>query len=143
VYDDVDIFTIKGSIEYKMAEKITMAANVEFNNYKTDKLKEALYVPAVKFGLNGQYAIAQKIYIKADVFYNGEANAIENINKTPETRFVKLKSFVDLNLGVDYRYSKVLSVFANLNNLGFARYFRYYNYPSYRFNAMAGLTYSF
>lgn len=143
VYDDVNLFTVKGSVEYKMAEKITLGANVEFNNYKTDQLKEALYIPTVKFGLNGQYAIAQKIYVKADIFYIGEANAIENINKTPETRYIKLKSFVDVNLGVDYRYSKVLSVFATLNNLGFARYYRYYNYPSYRFNAMAGLTYSF
>jgi hypothetical protein len=59
------------------------------------------------------------------------------------TGYVKLKSYVDGNLEVDYRYSKILSVFASLHNLTASRYARWYNYPSYRFSALAGFSYSF
>jgi hypothetical protein len=56
---------------------------------------------------------------------------------------VSLKGYMDANLGIDYRYSKVLSAFVSLNNIGFARYFRWYEYPSYRLLGMAGITYAF
>jgi hypothetical protein len=54
-----------------------------------------------------------------------------------------MKGYFDGNISVDYRYSKVLSVFLNLNNFTASKYARWYNYPSYGFSAMAGLTWSF
>jgi outer membrane receptor protein involved in Fe transport len=55
----------------------------------------------------------------------------------------KLKGFVDANLGIDYRYSKIFSLFLNFNNIGAVRYYYWDNYPSQRFNLLGGLTYSF
>jgi outer membrane receptor protein involved in Fe transport len=56
---------------------------------------------------------------------------------------IEIDPMVDLNLGVEYRYSKVLSGFITLNNILGQRYYHWYNYPSYRFNMMLGITYSF
>ncbi len=141
VYDEVNLFTVKGSLEYKMGEKISVGANVLYNNYKTDKLEHPLYTPTIKLGLNGEYTIAEKITAKLDMFYNGESYGIEYPSGTPQ--YGKLKSFFDVNLGIDYRYTKLISVFVQLNNLGFAQDFKYYRYPSYRFTGMAGVTLSF
>ncbi|HQV00861.1 MAG TPA: hypothetical protein PLO59_06845, partial [Bacteroidia bacterium] len=55
----------------------------------------------------------------------------------------KIKPWADVNLSASYRYSKVLSFYVNLNNVAFVRYQQWYNYPAYRFNAMAGITYAF
>ena len=147
-YDKVNLFAVKGSLEYKMAEKITLGTNIEFNQYGTESLDKPLYKPAVKAGINAQYVIAEKIYAKVDFFYNGETNGINSYYTTDSTHTfkyetVKLKSYFDANLSVDYRYSKALSLFLMFNNIGFTRYFNYYNYPNYRFTGMAGLTYSF
>jgi hypothetical protein len=54
-----------------------------------------------------------------------------------------LKGFVDLNLGVDYRYTKNVSLFLQLNNLTNNQYQRWVNLPVYGFNVMGGLTVSF
>ena len=149
VYDKAKHIKATGALEYKFAEKTTAGISIEYNNYKTDKLSNALYIPALRAGLHGSYAIAEKIFAKADIFYVGESNALEySIDTTQATRKlvtkdIKLKGFVDANLTVDYRYTKLLSVFISLNNIGFNRYFRYYNYPNYRFIGMAGLSYSF
>jgi len=55
----------------------------------------------------------------------------------------EIKGMADLNLGLEYRYTKVLSGFLNFNNLLGQRYYKWYNYPSYKFNMMLGVTYSF
>ncbi|MFM2156906.1 MAG: hypothetical protein RL516_1655 [Bacteroidota bacterium] len=149
VYDKVKHIKAAGALEYKFAEKTAAGISLEYNYYQTDKLSKALYIPAIRAGLHGSYAIAEKIFAKADIFYVGESNALEySIDTTQATRKlvtkdIKLKGFVDANLTVDYRYTKLLSVFISLNNIGFNRYFRYYNYPNYRFIGMAGLSYSF
>jgi len=141
IYDDVNLFTLKSSIEYKMAEKITLGANVIYNNFKTDKLENPLYIPAFKFGINGEYVIADKISAKVDMFYNGESYGIEYFSNGSKS--IKLNNYFDANLSIDYRYTKLISIFLQLNNLGFAQQFKYYKYPSYRFTGMAGVTLSF
>ncbi len=149
VYDKVKYIKATGALEYKFAEKTTAGISVEYNNYKTDKLSKPLYIPALRAGIHGSYAIAEKIFAKADIFYVGESNGLEysidttQASRTLITNEIKLKGYIDANLTVDYRYTKLLSVFISLNNVGFTRYFRYYNYPNYRFIGMAGLTYSF
>lgn len=54
-----------------------------------------------------------------------------------------LKGFVDLNLGLDYRYTRNVSLFLQLNNLSNNQYQRWVNLPVYGFNVMGGLTVSF
>ena len=149
IYDNAKYIKAMSAIEYKFAEKTTAGVSIEYNNYKTDKLAKPLYIPALRAGFHASYAIAEKIYAKADVFYVGESNGINfSVDSSQATHKlvtneIKLKGYVDANLTVDYRYTKLLSVFLSLNNVGFTRYFRYYNYPNYRFVGMAGLTYSF
>lgn len=145
IYDNVNLLRIKGTLEYKQAEKVSAAVHAEYNKYDTDALKEALYVPAFRFGLSGHYAVAEKIYVKADIFYNSDVTGIgyTSSDSLVTSSNITLKGWFDASLGIDYRYSKVLSVFVQLNNMAFSQYFRYYQYPSYRFLGMAGLTYSF
>ncbi|MFN0188481.1 MAG: hypothetical protein ACKVQV_07250 [Bacteroidia bacterium] len=145
VYDKATLLNFRASLEYKNAEKINFAFSADYNKYNTDQLKEQLYIPALRVGISGQYAIAEKIYIKADVFYNSDVTGNTYISDSSivNSQFVNIKGWLDANVGIDYRYSKVLSAFVSLNNIGFSRYFRWYEYPSYRFLGMAGVTYSF
>ena len=145
VYDKATLLNFRASLEYKNAEKISFAFSADYNKYKTDQLNEQLYIPALRVGISGHYAIAEKIYLKADVFYNSDVTGNTYISDSTivSAQFVNIKGWLDANVGIDYRYSKVLSAFVSLNNIGFSRYFRWYEHPSYRFLGMAGVTYSF
>ena len=55
----------------------------------------------------------------------------------------ELPGIIDLNLGVEYRLSKLLSVFADFNNIGSVKYYEWNQYPAQRFNFMLGGTYVF
>ena len=144
-YDNVNLLRIKGALEYKQGEKVSAAVSAEYNKYDTDHLSEAIYKPAFRFGLNGHYNISDKIYLKADVTYNSDMTGIQYTatDSTVSSTKINLKGWLDFSLGIDYRYSKVLSVWVQLNNVAFAQYYRWYEYPSYRFLGLAGFTYSF
>jgi outer membrane receptor protein involved in Fe transport len=55
----------------------------------------------------------------------------------------RLNGVFDLNLGVSYDYNKTFGFFLNINNVTSARYFRWYNYPTYGFNVLGGLNIRF
>ena len=65
----------------------------------------------------------------SDVFYIGKQYAIAG----------QLPGMVDLNLGVDYRYSKLFSLYVELNNMANYKYQRWYNYPSQGIWFLGGL----
>ncbi len=58
------------------------------------------------------------------------------------TGYAELKGIADINLSLEYRYTKLLSVFLHINNLAASRYYQWYQYPLQRFNFMAGFTYA-
>ena len=49
----------------------------------------------------------------------------------------------DWNLGFEYRFFRRWSAFAQVNNLIAQRFFRWYDYPSYRINFIVGATFGF
>jgi outer membrane receptor protein involved in Fe transport len=60
----------------------------------------------------------------------------------PEDEPIELQGIADINLGLEYRYNKILSGFLRLNNIGNTRYYKWNNYPVQGFSVMAGFTYS-
>ena len=54
--------------------------------------------------------------------------------------FMPLGFIADGNLGVEYRYSKRVSAFLQINNLASQRYSRWLNYPVMPIQVMAGIT---
>jgi len=90
--------------------------------------------------------LSDKIVAKIELFYldNQYYKTIENENTSKQLVVAnQLKSFLDANIGGEYRYTKKLGFFININNIANVRYYRYSNYPSQRFSAMLGLSYSF
>ena len=140
-YDEMNMMNLHVEMNYLQEHKTNFGIRADYFSYNNDSLKKPLYKPLFRLGLNGNYAIAEKIFIKADFFYNGSVYGYEYSSTNPQ--YIRLKDYMDINIGVDYKYSKILSAFVQINNIGMQKYFRWYNYPSYRLNAMAGVTYSF
>lgn len=141
IYDDANVMRLKLALDYNQAERTKFGVSMNYNSFNNDSIGKPLFEPVFKIGLHGGYAIADKIFLKTEVYYNDGAYAINY--KFNEPVYKKLDGYVDVNLGIDYHYSKVLSAFVQVNNIGMQKYFRYADYPSYRLNALAGITYSF
>jgi hypothetical protein len=95
----------------------------------------------MEIGVTGKYNLIENIFLTAAVLSHGTqyARIIEDSVFTVK----KISGYVDLNAGLEYRYMKNLSFFANFNNILMSKYERWYAYPVEKFNFLAGLTYSF
>lgn len=143
-YDDVNLIAVHGQFDYNESEKTIIGLNIDFNSYTSDiSNTKVLFKPLYRIGLTGKYMIADKIEIKPDIYFNGISYAFDYEKSVTTPVYKTIKGFVDLNIGVEYHYTKILTVFAQINNIGMSRYYYWNNYPNYRLNAMAGLTYSF
>jgi hypothetical protein len=103
--------------------------------------EKAWHKPNTEVVLSGEYNIWDKILIQASLYVAGKYNI--RIQQGGGYTSNQVNGYMDANLGVEYRYSKILSMFLNFNNLGFSRYYVWNNYPTERFNALGGITYSF
>ena len=142
VTDDLNTFKFSGELYYNPVESIEFGLKAYYSSFQPSVEKYAWHRPSFESEFSVKYNLRNKVLVNFNLFGMGEryAKTFDGDDATPD--FNVLKSVIDVNLGVEYRYTKSLSFFLNLNNLTGAKYYRWNHFPSQRFNAMAGFTYS-
>ncbi len=141
IYDDFDRVKLQVDIAYQKHERLKFLLRGNYYVYNMKEQLHAWHKPSFDAHLSANYNIKDKILLKAEIVTYGTSYALVYTDNISEA--VKVCAWADLNIGIEYRYRKKLGIFANLNNLTASRYQRWYNYPSYRFNFMAGVNYIF
>lgn len=143
IYDDATVLNVSGQLKYQHKEKLHFIAKGNYYSYKTKNLERAYHRPDYDLTFSTIYNLKSKFIIKGDIFAIGKQFALTEVykNNVYTTETISLKGIVDVNLGAEYRYSKMLSFFVSFNNIANYRYYRWEKYPSQRFNLMAGLTF--
>ena len=145
IYDNTTLFNVSGQLKYQYKEKVHFIVKGNYYNYQTKTLARAYHKPNYDLTFSTIYNLKSKIIIKADIFVLGNQFALTQIKSTtggdPTLQPKVLDGVADFNLGVEYRYTKMLSFFAKFNNIANMRYYRWEKYPSQRFNLMIGLTF--
>lgn len=142
VYDKVTLLNLSGELGYQKSEKLILFAKGDYYHYTTTNEKHAWYKPEVKITLSSHYSLRNKIIVKGDVFFIGKQLA-KTYTSSDVLVAKELKGIVDINLGLEYKYSKLFNLFVNFNNIGAFRYYRWNNYPTQRFLFMGGLVVNF
>ena len=142
IYDDVTYLNIHGELGYQQTEKIKFIAKGDYFHYTTTNEIRAWYKPEVQITGSVHYNLRDKIVVKGDIFYIGKQLA-KTFDTEGKAVPKELKGIVDINLGAEYKYSKLFTLFANLNNIAGMRYYRWNNYPTQRFMIMGGLMVTF
>jgi hypothetical protein len=143
MYDNNTRTNIHAEIVFDQGDKMEISIAADYFGNKPSREDKALFRPDFKFSVQGRYVISEKIYAHAQIGYVTPRYYIQYNGPFFADEYKSLKGYFDGNIQVDYRYSKVLSVFAHLSNVTASKYQRWHNYPSYGFGAMAGLSYSF
>ncbi len=141
VYDQAEVYNVHAQLGWQRYEKIRLTATGDWYQYKMTNEQHPWHTPTLRMGLLAEYNLRDKILARANIYYlNGQYAKIQGINGPS---VVNLKGLVDVNFGFEYRYTKFLSLFLNLNNVAGQRYQRWYTYPTQQFNFLGGLTYTF
>ena len=141
IYDKGTAIRVGAALSWLKFEDIHVLLAANYNYYDLDNEAKAWHKPMVDIMLSADYHIKDKFIIRADFF-----SYLLMYAKTYEAAALKaekLKDIFDVNIGLEYRYNKKLSAFLNFNNIVASRYFKWYNYPSQRFNILGGITFGF
>ncbi len=150
VYMNTNYLNINGQLKYQLKQKLNIIAK---GNYYGYTITDTSYVkpwhkPNFDLTFSAHYNLKSKIILKADIFVIGKQWALQQIpnnGNIPGPNYVEqavqLKGIADINLGAEYRYTKMLSFFATFNNIGNFSYYRWDKYPTQRFNFMIGLSF--
>lgn len=142
LYDDAELTTFSGELGYQMNSKIEMKLRGHYYNYSLSSLDHPYQKPPFDLSLIAVYNLKDKIIGRLETYLLGQqyvrTSALSPDNMSPD----KLKAFVDFNLGLEYRYTKVMSFFITCNNFTATRYEIWNHYPVQRFRLMFGFTYA-
>lgn len=145
IYMNTNLLTVSGQVKYQFREKINISAKGNYYGYTLTDTSGVYpwHKPNFDITLSANYNIKSKLIFKADVFAIGNqwAQQQTNVNGVITQKAVQLKGITDVNLGLEYRYTKMLSAFVSFNNIGNFRYYRWDQYPTQKFNFMVGLTF--
>lgn len=143
VYDNTSLLNVSGQVKYQYKEKIHFIAKGNYYLYSPKNLTRAYHKPDYDITLSAIYNLKSKIILKADVFAIGNQWALTEVKdgEIYKTEPKLLNSLIDVNIGGEYRYSKMLSFFLKFNNIANMKYMRWEKYPTQQFNFMLGLTF--
>ncbi len=127
------------ALTYQSNDKVRLFGQLKINSYTTDTLAEAWHKPLYEIKAGATYAIADKFNLNGDVIAYSSMKAPNYPTKVVST----LKGGIDLSLGVDYRYSKIISVFTKFNNILSYKRERFQYYNGYGFQALVGVGFNF
>ena len=138
VYDNVKIYDIHLGMEYRVNSDLDFAFHGNVNFYDPTNEQKAWGLPMIDAVFTARYKIAEKIFLKAEVFGLGRSQA-----KLAGGKTLELNGTTDVNVGATYKFSKYFSFFAELNNLANIKYQQYYKYPTYGFNGKLGVIFTY
>lgn len=148
VYDRVDVLDLSGELRYSHDEHINVHGALHIFSYATELQAEAWNLPTYSIELGAVYDFRDKLLLKVEAELLGTRKAPlpsstywNDLSPAPES--TDLGGYLDLYLGLEYRYTKRLSVFLDVSNLSASKYERWYNYPVQRTLVLGGATYAF
>ena len=138
----VSVANIKGEVSHEFDDKFRLSFTANYYSYSLD-IPHPYSLPTFETKINLMYNIGDMFILKADVFTMNQRYALL-MGANGTSTDVTLKGLVDLNAGIDFRYTKTVTVFLNVNNITNNMYQRWYTtYPSYGFNLLGGLAVTF
>lgn len=140
VYDDVDLIHLMGEAYYYPLDYLGLILQANVYNYKMAAEAEAWHKPNFDMSFMLAYNFKQKIYAKVDLNYIGKRYAKNWGNLSAP---LELDPYVDLNLRLEYKYSNILSAFADFYNIAAQKKQSWNQYPNQGFNALVGFSYKF
>lgn len=148
VYDNIQLTQLSAEFGLQRINKFNGLIRGDYFIYNLSNQKAAWNMPDFKVTLSGWYDISDKLVFTADVIAVGDRQAFtvdptqgEDLGGGVYAK--ELDAIVDLNLGIEYFFTKRFTAFVRTYNLANQNYQFYNQYNVQGFTAIGGITYSF
>ncbi len=144
IYDDgsTRINGLTGELDYKASEDVDIFGRLEYKDYQMATVSRPWNLPKYKITGGTVLHINDKIDVKGTLFIRSSTlDPYPAVAGSPAPSIIS--SFVDLSGSVDYKVTKQISVFVNVNNLLDGTNQTWLYYPDYGFNIFGGVGFAF
>ncbi|MCX6316823.1 MAG: hypothetical protein NTW29_06010 [Bacteroidetes bacterium] len=135
----INVVNFGGELGYTINEKFSLITGLTFNQFSglKDNAKAWGLIPLeLKAAMRLQ--IIKDLWLKTDLFAWQGAKYLKKGNVED-----RLTGAVDLNAGLEFKITKNVNLWTQFNNLFNKEYQRWNQYPSYGFNFVGGVVFSF
>ena len=141
-YTDVNQLHVHANYDKKINNIISINANADYYNWD----KEVYHKPDFSCAVSAPVNLRNKIKVAPSVSYMAKRESvsyfISELASLPPY-YSELPAQFHFNLALQYNYSKILSAYLQLNNLGNSKKEIFRGYREIGFNGVFGLSYSF
>ena len=142
IYDKGSLFQVNGELGFRSKSDFGLILKAGFYTYSMDKEEKAWQKPGLTASLETYYIVKKKkLTLSANLTTQSGMQARTFVGTDVVAE--KMKGWLDLGLGAEYRINQRFSAFVKLNNLLNQGYEKWYNYPVQKLNVMVGIGFSF
>jgi outer membrane cobalamin receptor len=141
IYDNMNLLNIKASLGYVKVKDLQARLLANYYHYIPVDEEKAWQMPNYEIGLDAGYTFLEKYTLRASIMMIGSRYALVYNEGLKEA--VKMKTAIDIGFGAEYRINKMISAFADINNILNQNYQRWYEYPVQGILVMAGVKLTF
>ena len=134
---DLKIFNLGGELGYTVGEKFSVISNLSLNQYNA-KVNEKAWglIPL-------EWKTIMRLQVLKDLYVNTTVYAFDGPLSLTKTGKKNLPAAMDLSAGLEFKIVKNVKLWAQFNNIMNNKYQRWKQYPSYGFNLLGGVVFSF
>ncbi|MBS0011810.1 MAG: hypothetical protein KFF49_10400 [Bacteroidales bacterium] len=145
VYDNGELLKLQAEFSTRISKELSLSARAAYYSYQMEFIEKPWHKPSWDGKLALKYKLRDKIVASADV--NALSERYGRFGPMPyfsstDYKISEIPVNLSLSLGFEYRYTRILSFWARINNIAVNRYYEWNLYPSQRLLLMAGFTYS-
>ena len=139
VYEDkLQTLSIHGELNYQQGEDFNITAALTLNNFHTSSQSKAWGMIPTEFTTTFRWQVMKDLWLKADLwaFEGAYFRNIYDVVGSGNRGF-------DVNAGVEFRLTRQLNLWLQMNNLFNDKYQRWNQYSVYGFNILGGVIFTF
>ena len=134
----LNVFNVHGEMSYTQAEQFTATVGLTLRNFKTKQEYRAWGMLPLELNADLRWEILKDLWLKAGLWAFDGAS-YRGLDQNVRTG----SGGVDLNAGLEFRITRQLNLWLQMNNIFNNKYQRWNQYPVYGFNILGGVIFSF
>ena len=153
-YDTLTVTQIGGHLTLNLIENLDVRLAGSLYKYDSNGLENAWNLPSSRWRIEASYAFLEKFKVDCSFEIIGSRSALTQIQPVPEalpilqngdifSYSVDLPSYIDANIGVEYRYNSRSALWLRCSNVLNSSYRKWVGYPVQGFQALFGASYAF
>lgn len=134
---ELKIMNFSGELGYTVGEKFSVISNLAFNQFKTKEHDKAWGLVPLEWNTTMQVQVLKDLYAKVGLYaFDGPWSLTKDGRKN-------LQGAMDLSGGLEFKIVEHVKLWAQFNNILNKEYQRWNQYPTYGFNFLGGVVFSF